>query len=175
MNKIIGLIFENPQAILIITSLIILTGYALFIYKNSKMVWLSVFLFFTLGYFGAIMNTIRHQIAIVILLFSYNYIRENKFIKFIGIVLIAPLFHNTAIIFLVAYPISKCKFSYKLIAQLEEVTLIGYFIFPYIFNYILSYMPKYQYYMNETYLNGEIRLATIIQKLISSSILAVGV
>lgn len=174
LNKFVGIFSKNPQSILVTTSIIILSSYSRFIKRYSKNVYVSTILFFLLGYFGSSMNTLRHQLAIVILFFSYKYIREKKFMKFILVVIMASLFHNTAIIFLIAYPVSKLKVNLKVIVCFMAMTVLVYTLFAPIFKSLLSKMEKYSYYLNSVYLNGEVRLATIINILISLSIILFG-
>ena len=79
-----------------------MTGFSILIYKYSNSVWMSVFLFYSLGYFGASMNTIRQCIAMTIIFLAYHFILENKIKLFLISVILATTFHKTAIVFLVA-------------------------------------------------------------------------
>lgn len=175
LNKILSLVTNNAQIILIVTSVIIMGGFARFVYKYSNNIWLSVYMFFTLGYFGSSMNTIRLNIAIVIILYSYDFLREKKAIKFIITVIIASLFHKTAIIFLLAWPITKLRFSYKTIA----IAIVGstgmYAFFPIILKGLLRFLPTYQYYLGSSYLDGNVRLASIMNFLVGLSTLIFGI
>ena len=57
---------------------------------------------------------LRQFLALGIITFSYKYIKEKNFIKFLIIIIIASLFHKTALIFIIAYPIfNKVKFGIK--------------------------------------------------------------
>lgn len=57
---------------------------------------------------------LRHSIALGIILFSYKYLKEKNIFKFIFAIIIASLFHKTAIIFLIAYPVyNMLKFGNK--------------------------------------------------------------
>lgn len=173
LNKSLLVLTDNQQIILIVSSIFILTTYALFIKKYSSNIWLSTFLFFTLGYFSATMNTIRQQIAIAIVLISYRLLLSNKIFKFFILVGIASLFHDTAIIFLFAYPISKLKLDFKNILIFTLITILGFLFFNSLLGSILS-DSKYSYYLKTVYLNGEIRLATIMNIAILIVILVFG-
>lgn len=80
-----------------------------FIYKYSKIPCMSFIIFFSVNYFGYAFYLMRHVLALSFILLSYDYIKKRKLIKFIVMVVIATLFHRTAIIFLIAYPISKLQ------------------------------------------------------------------
>lgn len=175
LNKILSLLTPQPQIILIVTSVIIMVGFARFIYKHSQMPWLSTYLFFTLGYYGMSMNTIRLSIAIVIILFSYDYLRKQELIKFILAVILAFLFHRTAIVFLLAWPITKLKFNYKTVMYAGIGSVLIYTIFPIILRILLKIFPTYEYYLGSLYLNGEIRLASVMNLLVGISIIVMGV
>ena len=174
LNKILAFFSTNPQVIIIVSSLIIMTGFARFIYKYSDNLWLSVYLFFTLGYFGSSMNTIRLHIAIVIILFSYDYLRSNNLLKFVLTVIIASLFHRTAIIFLAAWLIVKLKFNIKTVSIAIIGTIGIDILFPYILQLAFRIFPTYQYYLGSTYLDGNTRLASVISFLVSICMLVFG-
>lgn len=112
LNKMLSLISDNQQIILIVTSCIILICYAYFIKIFCKCL-VECISIFILGYFTSSMNTIRHQIALGLVLISYKYIKENKIFKFLILILVASTFHSTSIIFLISYPISKLKINFR--------------------------------------------------------------
>lgn len=174
LNKILSLISYNPQIILIVTSSLIMYGFMRFIKKYSKIPMLSVFMFFSLGYYGMTMNTIRLNLAIVLILFSYDFLKKNKLFKFIIIVILASLFHRTAIVFLIALLMRKLSISLKLIMAIMITSSLLYILFPTILNLLFSIFPTYQYYVGSVYLDGEIRLASIMNILVGLSIILLG-
>ncbi|RFU62720.1 EpsG family protein [Bacillus sp. V59.32b] len=175
LNKLLSLIGSHPQIIIIVTSFIIIFGFARFFYKYSQIHWLSTYLFFTFGYYGATMNTIRLQLAIIVILFAYDYLRKRNLIKFILIVILASMFHRTALVFLLAWPITKLKFNFKTALTAIITSLILYIIFPIIFEVLLNIFPTYEYYLGSEYLNGEIRLASVLNMLVGISIILFGI
>ena len=87
LNRALGLISNNHQIVFIVTSAYIFFIIGRFIYKYSNMVWLSVFLFFSLRYFDSSLSEIRQMISIATILLSYDYLLKRKPIKFIIIVI----------------------------------------------------------------------------------------
>lgn len=174
-NKLISLISSQPQVIIITTSIFIIYGFARFIKKHSQIPWLSVYLFFTLGYYGMSMNTIRLNMAIVLILFAYDFLLKEKLVKFILIILFATLFHRTALVFLLAWFIRKLKFNYRIILSAISGSLLLYITFPFVLQKLLSIFPNYQYYIGSEYLNGEIRLASIMNLLVGICIIIFGI
>ena len=104
LNQLASTIFKSPQSIIIITSIYIFYGYSKFIYENSNNKWLSIYIFFMLPYFSFSMSGIRQAIAIVILFNAYKYLKLQRKLSFLISVILAATFHNTAIIFILAYP-----------------------------------------------------------------------
>ena len=129
-NKFIQIFFENSQSLFVISAFIVCLGYAMLINKFSKIVWLSVYLFFTLRYFDLSMNILRQSLAMVILFLGfYILIKEKNILYFIILVFLASLFHNTAIVFLVVAILKKIKNEKRYIAFLSLITLVGLFSF----------------------------------------------
>ncbi|MFW6016296.1 MAG: EpsG family protein [bacterium] len=100
--------FEGFQIIVAIISIIPLFY---IIYKYSKIPWLSIFIFITFGFLSFNMLAMRQAVALGITTFSYKYIMERKFMKFIICIILAFSFHLSAIIFLPAYWFGNIKFT----------------------------------------------------------------
>ena len=56
---------------------------------------------------------IRHSIAMAILIIAFDAIVEKNLKKFVALVILAGLFHSTAFIFIIAYPLARIKLSWK--------------------------------------------------------------
>jgi hypothetical protein len=174
LNKIISLISPKPQTFLIITSAIIMTGFAFFIYKKSNNVFLSVFLFYTLGFFGSSLNILRQYIAILLILLAYEYIRKRKPLASIVLILLASQFHATAIIGLLLLLIPYIRFNYKTIILFISFSGLIYLAFGNVINFIFTISPKYNVYLGSAYFEGGIRLASILNFCIILMIFALG-
>lgn len=94
--KLLGLITSDPQILLIITSIIINFSVYKFIKNNSNDYCLSAILYILMLYFFSNMNIMRQALALSILLFGFNYLKEKKYLKYIIVVAIASLFHTVA-------------------------------------------------------------------------------
>ena len=116
--KIISYISKDIHFILFVLAAPFLFATARIIYKYSKIKWLSFLLFFGLGYFGSSFYLLRQVTAIAIVMCSLDYLYDRKLIKFTVAILIASLFHQTAVVFLIAYPVSFIKVSWKNIVSL---------------------------------------------------------
>lgn len=109
----VGLIFSKLgfsfKTFKILINLFFIYSVAKVTLTYSSKVPLSIMVFISLGLYEFSYTGLRQVIAMSILLFAYKYMREKKLLKFIGIVLLATLFHSTAIIFLIAYFVYNLK------------------------------------------------------------------
>ena len=131
----------------------------LYIYKWANLnkfllPWVLYFYFSTLYLFES-MNIMRQAIAFSIILFSINYIYKSEKIKFLILVVLASLFHKSAIVFLPFYFFIKkdwFKNKYIQIVLLIISFIAAKFIFVEFFNRIsiLANLLNYDSYGNFT-------------------------
>lgn len=103
---ILGKLALGPQSLLITTSFIICLCTMIFLYRHSEDSFLSILMFICLGSFTFAMNGMRQAVAMSICLLSYVFVERRKFIPFLLTILVATMFHKTAIFFIVVYLIS---------------------------------------------------------------------
>ncbi|WP_026672877.1 EpsG family protein [Alkalihalobacterium bogoriense] len=107
--KFLTFLNEDPQFMLVTISLIVALCVSIFIYRYSVSPILSFTMFITLRYFSFTLSGLRQGVALGLVLLSIKYIKEEKLLKFILLVCFASLFHLSALVFLIAYPLSKIK------------------------------------------------------------------
>ncbi len=80
------------------------------LYDNREKIqlWLGWFCLLTLFYSDTL-NALRQSLAMAIILCGSKYIFNKKFLKYLAVVLVATLCHNTAIICILFYFIAKLK------------------------------------------------------------------
>lgn len=100
---IIGLFTSNVNMYLLLTATLLFTLLAKFIYKNSTNIFLSYFIFISLGFFDFTLSGIRQSIAMLIGLYTYEYALKKQKTKFLLVVLLAASFHYSALILLPIY------------------------------------------------------------------------
>lgn len=131
-KRFISSFTESPSVYLMVNSFIFLSSIFIFLYRYSKEAFLSIIIFISLGYYQFSFSGLRQSIAIAILLFSYKFIIEKKLLYFFIIVMVAAQFHNSALIFLAAYPIAHLKINLwhyvYLFSLLALISFFGYFI-----------------------------------------------
>lgn len=105
----IAVYFDSPHLIFILfgipTFVLILCG----ISKNSKNYSLSVFIFICLFLIN-FLSVIRQALAVALCFYAYRYIVERKLFKYVCFVVIAALFHSSALIVLPFFWLDKIKF-----------------------------------------------------------------
>lgn len=117
LNFVIGKCGFSFRCLLVIIAVFSYYSIFRFIKRYSKEYWLSVILFIVLGFYFATYHILRQTVALSIILFSYDAIIKRNTKKFVLLVIIATLFHFTAIFFLFTYflwshkRISLFKFS----------------------------------------------------------------
>ncbi|WMM24322.1 EpsG family protein [Tissierella sp. MB52-C2] len=136
--------FNIPQIYFIINSIISICLIMSTIKRYSKDYWISFFLFVTFPlFFLNSLSVIRNYTAIAITFYGFKYIENKKLIRYILMVIIASLFHKSAIIALPFYFFKNINFkksAYFLILMLAP-------LFSNILNQlILKFVPKYAVY-----------------------------
>ena len=94
--KILGYINKDAQILIIVTSIFINFSVYRFIEKNSPGYLLSTILYIIMNCFFSNMNIMRQAVALAILLFGFEFLKEKKYIKYILVICIAILFHNVS-------------------------------------------------------------------------------
>lgn len=99
-----------------------------FILNWSKDYFLSYIAFISLGYLFLSFSLLRQTMALSFILFSYKPLLENKKIKFLLFVLIAALFHWSALIFLLSFFIINVKIKIRHFFYIITFYIISFFI-----------------------------------------------
>ncbi|MEK1351552.1 EpsG family protein [Limosilactobacillus fermentum] len=116
VNWILSRFFSDKRALIIFMAFAILLPIFSWMKKESEWPMLSLLVFVCIGMWSSSMFILRQWCAMAILTYSYKYIKQKKFFRFLIIVLIAAMFHHTAVIFLLAY------FVYRI--PINKVTVI---------------------------------------------------
>lgn len=103
LNKFIGMFTDNSQIIFLIVSILInLLLLKALIYQGGN-IYYGILAFMGLGYYFYAMNIQRQYIAIMIMFNGFRYLEQKDLKNFLPIVLIATMFHTSAIIWLAIY------------------------------------------------------------------------
>lgn len=106
ISKLISFFTDNFTSYNAVIDILLIIPLYKFIKKHSAMPFFSVILFTALGFLNFYLSGMRQAIAMSIVLFSYDYIVQRKFWKFSLLIVIASLFHESALFFFPAYFLS---------------------------------------------------------------------
>ena len=98
VSRVILLIVKDVQGPFLAFALLTSFFFIKTIIQESEIPELSIFLFFTLGYYFSSMNVVRQYVAVAILFWASKYIWEKKWKKFLFFIIVATGFHTSAII-----------------------------------------------------------------------------
>ena len=102
-------ISNDPQILIFTTALITNVLIVITLYKYSRMIELSLFVFIASGMYTVSMNGIRQSLAAAIIFAATKYILDGNFKKFLLVILLASTIHQTALIFIPIYFIVRRK------------------------------------------------------------------
>lgn len=111
LTKVLTFLTEDAQWFFVAVAVIVLVSVAIFLQKNSFNKHLALYFYFTLGLFAFSMAGIRQTLAMSICLFAYEEIKKQRLLRFLLIIGIAFLFHQSAVFFIPAYFIGRVKWS----------------------------------------------------------------
>lgn len=111
LNQIVAWFTNDPTPVFFVCSLIFFICTYMAVFRESESPIFSIFLIFGMSFLFIFMNAMRQMVAVSILLFSLRYIENHKPIPFVISLLIASLFHSSAVIFAVAYFFPKLKIN----------------------------------------------------------------
>ena len=140
--KLLSYITDSYTVYFLITGIITFGTLYRFSLKYTKNPFVFFFLFISLGTYSFFITGLRQSLAITICLWAVDFIKDRKPIKFILAVILASLFHKSAVIFFVAYPLSSIKrYDWILFIYLvlTVVLIIGFSFFQNVFNELLGY------------------------------------
>ena len=109
IRKVIAEVFHDPQWYFIIAAFLVVYS----VYHTTRLyspnMFLTIFLFYTIGTYFTSNNITRQATAAAIILFSWKYIFNSDLIKYLLLVLLASTIHISAIFFLPMYFLCRIK------------------------------------------------------------------
>lgn len=136
------------EVFIFITSVISICGIYKFALKNSNNYVLLIYYLITFGIYELGLSAIRQFMAISIFFMVFNYIGEKKFFKYCLGIVIASMFHSSAIILIFIYPFvnSKFKVSTKTFAAVAIAIVSTIVVKLGVYEQLLiKYVPNYIY------------------------------
>jgi len=149
LNRIIGLFTTDGLYLMIVTSFLILILFFTEFVRESVNLWFTILMFVTMGSYYTSFNITRQIIAAAIVFASSRYLYQRNFVKYFFCILIAALFHKTALVMLIFYFILNLKFNFRN-AFLLCLSLIFFFSYAdLVFDFVRTF--TYSYYTPGAY------------------------
>lgn len=123
LNVLLSYFTSNRYVFILVVTLIIYALYYINIKRYASDYRIALLLFFGLLFFFTF-TYLRQMIGVGIAGLSLKYVYERKLWKFVACVLLAALFHNSAIILLSIYIIPSRKFNVGSVVALMTICLL---------------------------------------------------
>lgn len=125
LNTILKTIGFSTQDFLMIYAVVTVGIYFWFVRKYSDNIWLSVFLFFTMGCYTFTMAAIKQCVAVAFCLVGIDRLLREKKISFVFWILLASTFHPYSLMYLIAPFLMFKPWTKKTYILLAVFGLIG--------------------------------------------------
>lgn len=136
LARISSVVYDDPAMMMFLAAAITVILMTVTIVRNSEMYWFSLLLYIFLGCWHGCFNGVRQYLAAAVLFAGHCFIKERKLLKWLVIVLIAAMFHITAVIGIVFYLYAQIKVSYKNIILSALAAFVGINLYDRIFGMI---------------------------------------
>lgn len=125
---VLSRVFENPQWWLASIGAVYAFCGVYVIYKESENPLLSVIAWLSLGFFSFSLSGLRQTLALSLTMLAYFPAKNRKFWKFLILLILATLFHTSAFVFLLVYPIvdKKIGIGHAIIALTAVIIFVGF-------------------------------------------------
>ncbi len=147
--------------------------------RRSPYPLISIFIYICFFYFFMLMGQMRQGLSMVILYYSYQFIINNNFKKFLVTVLIASSFHISSLIFLPAYFIVRKRIrTSMLIIAFAAIFLINDFLIEYLVDWVEkmylsnpSSFVLYRFYVYSVHYVGDFSPMAYYEKIVLAIII----
>ena len=160
----ICLLITKDYAIIFAVTSAIIIGLTFFtIYKESPYPILSVIIYFCAGFFFHSLNLMRQYLAISVLLFSYRYLIDKKYLIFIICSIIACLLHSISLVFIISFLLCDREvFDLKRTIIISILLLVfGKYVWHYVVDLIINH-TRFATYIGSKFDKSKLRIYDII-------------
>ena len=147
LNYVVSRFTGDVHVFMAVAAAILVGLEAIVLYRDCAIPWLGMFLFVSFNFFGNSMSFIRQSFAIAIFMFAIRYLKENRWLPYLGIVLLAATFHKSILILLPFYFLAQLPIHWKTITLYAGGTLLVSLLFWPIFQVVTRFV--YQFYATE--------------------------
>jgi multisubunit Na+/H+ antiporter MnhG subunit len=141
---------DDTLWLFLISSFLIQFFFVRFMYLNSKILWVSIFLFVTFQYYFFFVSAIRQAMAQIICLIAYDCLKKDKLKSFYTFVLLAFTFHYSALIFIILPLFKNIKFTLKKGLLIGLITAILFVLLAPFLEYAIKMVSYGNDYLEQT-------------------------
>lgn len=156
LTKSVRFFTDNPQVFLLVIAALTMGCFGRFIYDNSEDVFLSTYVLMCECIYMSAFNGARQILALSIGINAFTLLKRGKIKSAIGVMALAGLIHNSALIYLLAIPLMLVKGkkeagTYKRFKYVFFVCALVPFLLP-VVNLIFSHLfLRYSMYFENNY------------------------
>ena len=162
MQKLLG--YNNYLPIFALFSIITVAFMVKAVYDQGEWYWGVVFLLMTNGYYFQSLNTVRYYLVISMVMYAAKFVIRKEFGKFTAWILVAALFHKSALLVIPCYIVLRILCDVKIkkwvIAAGSAVILSMIFLQDFYRSIIFKFYP---YYEDTAFDNGEVSIINILR------------
>lgn len=141
-------IFHNGQWLLFLSGAFFAVSVCLFVKRNCENVVLALTVFNCLGLFNFIVQGLRQAIAMCICLWAVEQCKKRNLVKFLLLIVIASLFHASAVVFVIVYVVAGLELDIKSYSIVTLGTIAVILLLPRLFEVV-------NYFINDNYTLGK--------------------
>lgn len=109
--KLIAVLGGTARTMFWVTSAFTSASVCVFIYRNTKHVFFAMIVLLSFPFFYTSFDLIRYYLAGSIVLWAFQYAQKGRFFEYACFIMMACLFHKTAIMFIVLYFMPKIRWN----------------------------------------------------------------
>ena len=151
LNQIVALFTADPMVLWWTASVVIILLRAVFIWKYSPKLWLSVFCYIGLGFFTYALCTLRQELGISVAMFALPFLQRRKPLPYFAIILLAGLCHTSLFILLPVYFIVTIPPNRWMIGLYATAFMSVIFFSEIFLKWIVELVPRFSTYTPDSY------------------------
>lgn len=151
LNQIVALFTGDPMVLWWTASVVIILLRAVFIWRHSSKLWLSVFCYIGLGFFTYALCTLRQELGISVAMFALPFLQQRKPLPYFVIILLAGLCHTSLFILLPVYFIAAIPPNRWMIGLYATAFMSVLFFSEIFLKWIVDLVPRFSIYTPDSY------------------------
>ncbi len=116
--KFLSTVSYSPQTMLVVVGGIFSFGFSYFVYHSRGNVLFSFMMLIGFRIFSFSLSGLRQAIALGLIYIAYICLRDKKYARFVILNILAALFHRSALVFIVAFPLMFVNTTYVVVTLL---------------------------------------------------------